>query len=95
MLPDFKNLQELTAKFSDETVCRQYLEEMVWQGNPTCPHCGEHKPYKLKNGKTYRCKSKTCKKNFTVTVGTVFEGTNVKLSKWFIAIYIATNHKRA
>jgi transposase-like protein len=94
MLPGFKNLKELTTKFSDESICRQYLEDMIWQGNPTCPHCGHHHPYKLKDGKTYRCKSKTCKKDFTITVGTIFEGSNVPLSKWFIAIYIATNHKK-
>jgi len=94
MLPQFKNLQELTQRFSDEKVCRKYLEEMVWEGNPTCPHCGQNKPYELKDGKTYRCSNKECKKDFTVTVGTVFENSKVPLSKWFMAIYIATNDKK-
>ncbi|HNN71460.1 MAG TPA: IS1595 family transposase [Ferruginibacter sp.] len=94
MLPQINSLQELTKRFSDDQVCRKYLEDIIWQGNPTCPHCGQNKPYKLKDGKTYRCSNKECKKDFTVTVGTVFEGSNVKLSKWFMAIYIATNHKK-
>lgn len=94
MLPQFKNLQELIVRFSDEAVCREYLEEMVWQGNPTCPHCGQNKPYKLKDGKTYRCSNKECKKDFTVTVGTIFENSNVPLNKWFIALYISINHKK-
>ena len=94
MLPQFNNLQELAVKFSDDIVCRRYLEEMIWHGNPTCPHCGQNRPYNLKDGKTYRCSNKECKKDFTITVGTIFENSNVPLSKWFIAIYIATNHKK-
>lgn len=94
MLPQFNNLQELAVRFSDDNVCRKYLEEMIWQGNPTCPHCGQNKPYNLKDGKTYRCSNKECKKDFTITVGTIFENSKVGLSKWFMAIYIATNHKK-
>ncbi len=94
MLPQFNSLQELAVRFSDDNVCRKYLEEMIWQGNPTCPHCGQNRPYSLKDGKTYRCSNKECKKDFTITVGTIFENSNVPLSKWFLAIYIATNHKK-
>jgi transposase-like protein len=60
----------------------------------SCPHCGENNPDALKDDKTYRCSSKDCKKDFTVTVGTIFENSKVLLSKWFMAIYIATNHKK-
>lgn len=94
MLPSFTNLLEFNAMFATDMACRHYLEDMIWKGNPTCPHCGKNKPYKLSNGKTYRCSNKECKKDFTITVGTVFEGTNVPLSKWFLAIYIMTNHKK-
>jgi transposase-like protein len=90
----FKNLKELMVQLSDEKVARQHMEEMRWGGEPFCPHCGSTKPYKLKDGKTYRCKDKTCKKDFTVTVGTVFENSKVKLSTWMAAIYLLTGHKK-
>lgn len=80
--------------FSDEDVCRHYMEKMRWGDAPFCPHCNSTKPYKLKNGKTYRCSNKACRKNFTVTVGTVFENSKVKLSVWMAAIYLATAHKK-
>ena len=32
MVPQFKNLQELITRFSDERVCREYFEEMIWKG---------------------------------------------------------------
>lgn len=72
-LQNCKTLKELMTYLGDESVCRSYMEQTRWNGNPVCPHCGEENPYKLKDGKTYRCRAKTCKKDFTVTVGTVLK----------------------
>ncbi|HET6254804.1 MAG TPA: IS1595 family transposase [Puia sp.] len=93
-LQNCKNLKEVMAQLGDESECRAYMEEMRWNGNPICPHCGEHKPYKLADGKTYRCRAKTCKKDFTVTVGTVFENSKVRLSTWIAATYVLSAHKK-
>ncbi|MBL7745640.1 MAG: IS1595 family transposase [Chitinophagaceae bacterium] len=93
-LLEFKNLQELMTKLGDEQVCRAYMEQMRWGNEPFCPHCNSTKPYKLKDGKSYRCSSRKCKKDFTVTVGTIFENSKVKLSTWLAAIYILTGHKK-
>lgn len=91
---EFKNLKELMIKLSDEKVCRQHVEDMRWGGDPFCPHCGGTKPYKLKDGKTYRCKDKTCKRDFTVTVGTIFENSKIPLSTWMAAMFLLTGHKK-
>lgn len=93
-MQQFKNLREMMAAYSDEQVCRDYMEQMRWGGNPTCPFCGMNKPYKKKDGTTYRCRIATCKKDFTVTVGTVFENSKVKLSVWMAALYLCTAHKK-
>jgi len=93
-LYESKNLKELMSKLTSEDVCRTYMEQMRWGNTPTCPHCGQPNPYKLKDGKTYRCKSKTCKKDFTVTVGTVFENSKIKLSTWIAAGYVLSAHKK-
>ncbi len=90
----FNNLKELILHFSDEKVCREHLEKRRWNGKPVCPHCHCDKIYKLKDEKTYKCAGKDCKKKFTVTVGTIFENTNIPLSTWFAAIYLATAHKK-
>lgn len=79
---------------SDEKVARQHMEEMRWGVNPTCPHCNAANPYKLKDGKTYRCKDKTCKRDFTVTVKTVFENSKISISTWMCAVYVLTAHKK-
>lgn len=90
----FSNLQELITSMPDEKTCREYLEQQIWNGKPVCPFCNHDRAYKLNDGKTYKCASNKCYKKFTVTVGTVFEASNIPLNKWFIALYFATAHKK-
>lgn len=91
---EFKNYKELMSKLSDEKVCREAMEQWRWNGSPFCPHCNGIKPYKLKDGKTYRCRENTCRKDFTVTVGTVFENSKIPLSTWIASIFVITAHKK-
>lgn len=93
-LLEFKNLKELMTALSDEKVCRAYMVQMRWNGEPFCPYCNATKPYSRENGKRYRCSSRTCRKNFSVTVGTIFENSKIKLSTWLAALYILTAHKK-
>jgi transposase-like protein len=93
-LYEAKNLKELMSKLTSEDVCRSYMEEMRWGGNIACPFCGSHNPYRLKNGRTFRCKNKECRKDFTVTVGTVFENSKLALSVWICAGYLLSAHKK-
>jgi transposase-like protein len=48
--------------------------------------------YAFKDGKTFKCSS--CKKRFSVRVGSIFQDSNIPLRKWFMAIYLITNHKK-
>jgi transposase-like protein len=93
-LTQVKNLKELMSQLGDESVCRAYMEEMRWGGKPVCPHCNALRPYRLKDGKNFRCSSRTCKKDFSVLVGTVFENSKVKLSTWIAALYLLTGNKK-
>lgn len=90
----FKNLLEATHYFKDENVCRKYLEQLFWNGEPKCPHCESKKVYYLKDGKNYKCANKECKSIFNVKVGTYLENTKIPLSKWMHAIFIFASHKK-
>jgi len=93
---DFKTLRKLT-----EDEAREMLEAIRWPDGAICPHCGNDKAYKLtpkpdskravRNG-VYKCKA--CRKQFTVTVGTIFEGGHIKLADWLIAIYLMCSSKK-
>lgn len=96
-----ENLITLSQYFSDETKAREYLESLRWPNGAICPHCGSVEAYKLtaKEGSkspvrdgVYKCKA--CRKQFTVTVGTIFEGSRIPLNKWFAAIYMMCSSKK-
>ncbi|RYE54482.1 MAG: IS1595 family transposase [Sphingobacteriales bacterium] len=94
----FKSFSEMLKILPDETSCRNYLEAMIWEGVPACPHCAckNESHYKLKTKSVFKgmYKCKDCRQRFTVPVGTIFEGSHIDLRKWFIAIYIYTSHKK-
>ena len=91
-----KSLIQLIRTCHDDKTCREFLEEYRWQGMPICPHCQyvSDKHYRLKTKGEYNGKCRHCKKIFTVTVGTIFEGSHVPLDKWFYAIYVFLAHKK-
>lgn len=84
--------------FHDDAKAREYLEAIRWPNGPVCPHCGsaEEGHYALK-GKAHRpglWKCKDCRKQFSVTVGTVFERSKIPLSKWLMAAYLLCSSKK-
>ena len=92
----FKQLRNLS-----EDQAREMLETIRWNGSPVCPHCNSDKAYKLNpKGDTktsarkgvYKCSS--CRKQFTVTVGTIFEGSRIKIADWLMAIYLMCSSKK-
>jgi len=93
MLEEFKTIKDLEKYFINENTARQYLEDYRWKGNPVCPKCGSNQFYILKTVKQYCCK--TCRKNYSVRVGTIFDNSAVPLSKWFTAIFLLSNDRRS
>lgn len=96
------NFSDLAKHFADEGAARELLESIQWPNGPICPHCGViGGAYKLspkpdskrpvREG-VYKCKD--CRKQFTVTVGTIFEGSRIPLHKWLMAIYLMCSSKK-
>ena len=85
-----KSIMALYELFPTEEACIKHLEAINWHDKPVSPFDKTSRVYKLKSGK-YRCKNTG--KNFTVRTGTMFEKTKISLRKWFIAIWLVTNHK--
>lgn len=90
----------LNAKhFQDAESAREYLEKVRWPDGPVCPHCGESERIYEATGKKaragrYRCGNKECRKDFTVTVGTLFERSHIPLHKWLQAAYWLCSSKK-
>jgi transposase-like protein len=96
MANDELSFNVLDERFSDPLVATEYLESIRWPNGPVCPHCGEgekrHYPLKSKTRRLYKCAG--CRKQFTVTVGTIFEGSHVGLNKWLLAFYLLCSSKK-
>jgi len=88
------DLYELTQM--TEAQAREFLEEVRWHGNPTCPHCGGSNAYELQGSATrpgvWKCAK--CRKQFTVTVGTVMHRSHIPLRKWVMAFHLMSSSKK-
>ncbi len=88
----------LSAKhFHDEQAAYDYVEKRLWPKGATCPRCGEQKRVSKMNGKstrigTYKCYS--CRKPFTVKIGTIFESSHVKMNVWLQAMFLIAGSKK-
>lgn len=84
--PGLKNFVGLS-----EDQARQMLEGIRWPNGPQCPRCESKNIGSLGGGRPglYRCRdcrSGKRKNQFTVTVGTIFERSHIKLNIW-IAVF--------
>jgi transposase-like protein len=95
------NLVELGKHFSDEDSARELLEKLRWKDGVSCPHCDAIGAYKIeaKEGSKSGArkglwKCATCREQFTVTVGTIFESSRIPLNKWLLAIHLMCASKK-
>ena len=85
--------------FHDDDKAREYLESIRWPDGAVCPHCGSIGEHYRLEGKAHRkglmkCSEAECRKQFSVTVGTVFERSKIGLSKWLAAAYLLCSSKK-
>jgi transposase-like protein len=66
--------------FHNEEAAIARLEAIVWPDGPYCPKCGGFdRITPVKGGRLGLRRCGPCKREFTVTVGTIFERSHVKL----------------
>jgi len=79
------------AHFQSETAAFEYVEAALWPNGPVCPHCGETARVGRLNGKATRPglhKCYSCKGQFTVRVGSIFEDSHLPLHLWLQVIHL-------
>ena len=90
---------QTVLRWSDDE-CRVFLEQKRWPDGPHCPKCGAEEPYTItrktstKNAVKSLYKCRACRRQFTATVGTIFEDSKIPLNKWFAAIYLMCSSKK-
>jgi transposase-like protein len=100
-------MNSLAKRITDEASAYAYLESLRWPNGPVCPHCGNRKAYFLKpagGGKSratrtgapsqrrvWKCAK--CRKQFSVTTGTIFHGSKVPLQTWLFVFFEMVSNK--
>ena len=95
------NLTEIMERIGSQEKARGSIESLRWPNGPIYPHCGFKGIYRLtpnqisdKHGRKGLLKCGACRKQFTVTVGTIFEDSHIPLNKWLMAIYLICSSKK-
>lgn len=88
------NFAQLTKLNEDQA--REYLEATRWPHGAVCPHCEGQNVCKLAGKSTrpgvYKCRN--CRKQFSVTVGTVMERSHVGIREWVMAFHLIVCSKK-
>ena len=82
---------EWQRRFSSEKTCLNHLLRQRWPNGFVCPRCQFQRGYLIARRRVYECVS--CRRQTSVTAGTVFHSTKLPLSKWFWALYWVSTDK--
>lgn len=99
--PKFERLSDMAAidvGRLTEDEARTMLESIRWPKGPVCPHC-QSKDVTRINGKADRVRDgliqcRDCRRQFTVTLGTIMQGSHITLRQWVQAFHSMSSHKK-
>ncbi len=87
------SLPEFYRQFGTEEPCANTLEQTRWPDGFRCPHCQHATHYVLlgRKHKTFQCTA--CRRQTSRIAGTLFQGTHLPLTLWFLAMYWVSEAK--
>ena len=85
-----QTMLEMERRFSSEDACREYLKALRWPEGFVCPRCGVSKSLEIRRD-LWRCLD--CRREVSVTAGTVFQDSKLPLTLWFRAMWQITSQK--
>lgn len=83
-------LLEFEHWFRTEEACRDYLIRLRWPEGFRCPSCLGSAAWRTSKG-VLRCSG--CRRDVSVTAGTIFQDSHLSLRLWFRAMWLVTNQK--
>jgi transposase-like protein len=100
--PDDLTLDQIMQRFASDENARAYWESIHWPHGSVCPHCKNadaksiwkieaNEKKKIRAG-LHQCAK--CNKQFTSTIGTIFEDSHIPLRKWLVAFYLNSASKK-
>jgi hypothetical protein len=88
------SLTEFQQRFQDEDHCEDYLFEVRWPHGFHCPVCGFDEFYPHSGRGLLQCANPQCRRQTSLTAGTIMHKTRTPLHKWFWAYFLCAKDKR-
>jgi hypothetical protein len=85
------SLSAFLEKYGTEEACRSALYKLRWPDGFRCPECRHHSHCQLKSRPLIQCNR--CHHQASLTARTLFDGSNLPLRTWFLAIFLLTQSK--
>lgn len=76
----------------NEVEAVKFLEKKIWGDKPICPYCESTENTPRPKRKGHHCR--TCRKDFTVRIGTIFENSRLPLHKWLYTMYLFVTSRK-
>lgn len=86
------SVSDIHRRFGTPEPCASHLTKVRWPGGFACPHCQSHRATYLPQRRVFQCND--CRRQTSLTAGTVFHRSRVPLPKWFWAIYRLAHDKK-
>ena len=86
------SLPAFERRFPDEAACAEWLLERRWGSGFTCPECG-HDGYWRLGRKVLTLQCRACRRETSVTAGTVMHRSHLPLKVWFTAAWLVATHR--
>jgi transposase-like protein len=100
---DINSIADIARFLTDEAAAQQAFAELRWPNGAACPFCdGGKKVYELAYAATARGKATVrkqwkcgaCRKKFSVTSRSIFEGSHLRVGQWIYAIFQMCSSKK-
>lgn len=87
------SLSDFMEQYGTEAQCEEALIALRWPQGFCCPACGHERASTFLRGHRRYWQCRACRKQTSLTAGTMLEATSLPLTKWFLAIYLMTQAK--
>lgn len=85
-------LFDIQRRFPSDRKCFAHLTRMRFPGGFVCPQCHSVAAGMIRGRGLWQCKA--CRRQVSVTAGTIFHRTRTPLQQWFWAIFLVACDKR-
>lgn len=89
-------IADIAPLLTDELKAGDLIRDLRWPNGVRCAHCDHAEVYELTapNPKRRQWKCKKCRRKFSVSTNSIFEGSHISLGKWIYAIFLMCSSKK-